>query len=187
MTAQMLEIKTGQPAPFKVPDSEGCLMEIGYPTDGLNVLVQFPDMSDIELECFNQPLVAYSYYETETTVPIAFWIFRFQREIFIETNFNARLALDNPDYLNVINDYLTLEDDNPRNRIAFFLLDRKIIKTMRVMGLHPEAVQLFHATLSKQLKGDYSTGDFILTMKQLEGILSAQELFNMGKVFKFEK
>jgi len=39
----MLELKTGQPAPFKVPDREGCLMEIGYPTGGLNVLVQYPD------------------------------------------------------------------------------------------------------------------------------------------------
>ncbi len=187
MKTKCIEVTAGQPAPFNVPDREGCMVEVGYPTPELNVLVQYPDLSEMELEIFQQPLVAYSYYETETLVPVAFWIFMFQSELLIETNFNARLALNNPDYLDAVNDYLTLVDNKPKNRVTFFILDRKIIKTMRMVSLHPEAVTLFHQTLNKQLKGDYSTGDYILTVKQLEGALSAQELFHMGKIFKFEK
>ena len=39
----------------------------------------------------------------------------------------------------------------------------------------------------KQLEMDYSHADYVLTMKQLEGALSSEEIFSMGKVFMCEK
>jgi len=86
---QVMTIQVGKPAPFRVPDREGCMVEIGYPINGLNVLVQYPNLNNAELKALQSPLVGYSYYESETVVPIAYWIFRFPRNMYVETTFNA--------------------------------------------------------------------------------------------------
>lgn len=86
-------IQVGKPAPFEVPDREGCMIEIGYPTNWLNVLVQYPNpLNKTELKALQSPLAGYPYYESETIVPIAYWIFRFPRNMYVETTFNACFA-----------------------------------------------------------------------------------------------
>lgn len=174
---QFMTIQVGKPAPFKVPDSEGCLIEIGYPTDGLNVLVQYPNLNKSELKAFKSPLVGYSYYESETIVPIAYWIFQFRNKIFIETTFNACFALDNPDYLAAIKHYIS----DLKNAVAFYILDGQMVKSVRVIGLHNEAIELFHNSLKKQLQNRYSKQDYMLTLKQMESVVSTEDIYNMGK------
>ncbi len=180
---QLVTVAVGEPAPFIVPDREGCMMEIGYPTPGMNILVQYPKLSPKELETLHSPLIGYSYYETETIVPIAYWIFKFPHGMFVETNFNACLGFKNKSYLSNIKEYLKTVS----NRLSFFFLDRNIVKGMRVIGLHPESIVLFHNTLKTQLAKKFSENDFIITMKQLENNLSSQELYDMGTVFTFSK
>lgn len=174
-------IHVGKPAPFNVPEREGCLIEIGYPTNGLNVLVQYPNLNRAELKALQSPLVGYSYYESETIVPIAYWIFQFPRDMYVETTFNACFALQRPEYLVEIMSYMSVV----KNGITFFVLDRQVVKAVRVIGLHNEAVQLFHNTLNKQLGQQYSNEDYMLTMKQMESAVSIEELYNMGRQFKF--
>ena len=181
----MTELKVGHPAPFNFPTREGCMMEIGYPVDGLNVMLQYPNLSEKELQVFNMPLEAYSYHETETIVPIAYWVFKFSQDLYVETTFDAKVAEYDSTYMGVVRDYMKVVDDRLSTRILFIILDRKIIKAIRVLGLHQEAVGIFHRTINQQLEMDYSHEDFILTVKQLEGALSSAEIFSMGKVFKF--
>lgn len=178
---QIMTIQVGKPAPFKVPDREGCLIEIGYPTNGLNVLIQYPNLNNTELKALQSPLVGYSYYESETIVPIAYWIFRFPRDMYVETTFNACFALEKPEYLDRIRSYMS----EVKNAVTFFVLDRQIVKAVRVIGLHNEAVQFFHNTLNKQLQQQYSNEDYMLTMKQMESAVSTEDLYMMGKLFKF--
>lgn len=181
----MIELKVGQVAPFPVPDRAGCLMEIGFPAKGLNVLAQYPHMTRKELQIFNEPMVAYSFYESETVIPIAYWVFRFSQDLFLEATFDAGLTLNNPDYHHALKNYQEASDEGVNNHIVFIILDHKVIKALRVMGLHPEAVQLFHQTIKKQLDQDYSHHDFVLTMKQLEGALTPEEMFSLGTKFLF--
>lgn len=176
------KVIVGKPAPFKVPNQEGCMLEINYPAYGMNVLVNYFNMSKMELKLLQSPLVGYSYYESETVIPIAYWIFKFPNGMLVETNFNACLGLENESYMQTINHFLS----DIRNGISFFFLDRQIVKGMRVIGLHPEAIQLFHKTLHKQLNKKYSKEDFIITMKQMENVLSSEELYKMGKEFNFK-
>lgn len=178
---QVMTIQVGKPAPFKVPDREGCLLEIGYPINGLNVLVQYPNLNKAELKALQSPLAGYSYYESETVVPIAYWIFRFPRNMYVETTFNACFALDKPEYLEAIMSYMR----ELKNTVTFFMLDGQTVKAVRVIGLHNEAIQLFHNTLNKQLGQQYSNEDYMLTMKQMESVVSTEELYEMGKKFKF--
>jgi hypothetical protein len=178
---QIMSIQVGKPAPFKVPDREGCMLEIGYPANGLNVLVQYPNLNKAELKAFQSPLVGYSYYESETIVPIAYWIFQFPNKLFIETTFNACFALNNPPYLTAIESYM----EDVKNGITFYFLDRNIVKGIRVIGIHTEAVLLFHKTINAQLEINFTPEDFMLTLKQMEAAVSTEELFHMGKVFSF--
>jgi hypothetical protein len=71
----------------------------------LKVLVQYPDLNRAELETLQSPPVGYSYYESKTIVPIACWIFRFPRDMFVETTFNACFALDKPEYMDTIGSF----------------------------------------------------------------------------------
>ncbi|WP_045222055.1 hypothetical protein [Desulfonatronum thioautotrophicum] len=175
-------VAVGKPAPFKVPDQEGCMLEIGYPTSGMNVMVQYPNLNKTELKSLQSPLFGYSYYESETIIPIAYWIFKFPNGMLVETNFNACLALDNKPYMENIEHFLS----DIHNGISFFFLDRQIVKGIRFIGLHPEAIQLFQKTLHKQLAKKFTKEDFIITIKQMENVLSSDDLYTMGKEFKFQ-
>lgn len=178
---QITSVVVGKPAPFKVPDREGCLLEIGYPTTGMNVLVQYPNLNMLELNAFKSKLAGYSYYESETIIPIAYWIFQFGNNTFIETTFNACFAVDKPEYMGAIQYFMS----EMRNAVTFFILDGQIVKSVRIIGLHIEAVELFHNTIKKQLLNTYSNNEYMLTLKQMECAVSTKDIYHMGRQFKF--
>ena len=57
------------------------------------------------------------------------------------------------------------------------------IRGMRVVGLNPEAVELFHGTIEKQLRIDYDRADY---QGSLGGLFThtRRELFEMGRKFQ---
>ena len=57
---------------------------------------------------------------------------------------------------------------------------------MRIVGLDPEAVKLFHQTISRQLETEYSQLDFDRYLSGLNEF-NVDELFSMGKVFDHRK
>ena len=54
---------------------------------------------------------------------------------------------------------------------------------MKLIELDPEAVELFHGTIRKQLDMDYNRIDFDRYLAGLHNY-DTQDLFRMGKVFK---
>ena len=118
----MTSLTIGQPAPFDVPAREGYMMEIGYPLPGLNVMCQYPNLYKKELEIFNMPLVAYSYQETGTVVPIAWRVFRFRHNLYVETTFDAKQTRYDEHYLATVREYLQPVDNMVKNRIFFLIL-----------------------------------------------------------------
>ena len=170
-------IRVGQPFPGVVPHREGAIMELWE--IGLVILIQYPGLRPRELEAFQKGFRTYSYLESQTPVPIAVWVFDFPNPHgAIDSTFNARFVEKN-----LIDEYLELDKDGVKDSLCFFLLDGKILRGMRMVGLHPEAVELFHGTIRKQLGMDYGRADY-------EGCLgglftrTTRELFEMGRKFE---
>lgn len=169
------KIEVGKPFPGPVMSQEGCIMELWK--QGLVVQMQMPGLQKNEIEAFKSELQSYSYFESDTPVPIAIWIWKFPSLTHLDTNFNAKLA--KPEY---IEDYLSLENGQVKNLLTFYLLDKQILKGIKIVGLEPTAIRLFHQTISKQLSLDYSQADYD---KYLQGLyrFTSKELFQMGKTF----
>lgn len=174
------KLEVGKLFPGPVPISEGVHMELWG--DSLTVLIQMPGLTRDELRAFKKGFKRYSYLESDTPVPIAVWMFDFQKPHGpVECNFNAR-AVVRPEF---IKSFLDMSE-GIKNAIQFYLLDGKILRGMKLLGLDLEAVKLFHATIEKQLEIDYSRADYDRYLSGLYAF-NADELFSMGKVFNHKK
>lgn len=167
-------IELDKPFPGPIPQ-EGISFELWErPT----VIAQYPNLRQSEIDIFNRGFKQYSYFESSTPVPIALWTFDFPKPLgMMEGNFNARVA--DPEQ---IENYLDTSE-GISNAIHFFLLDGPIVKGMKISGLNPEAVKLFHATIRKQLSMDYTEAEFVKYLRALFQF-SCDELFSMGKTFR---
>jgi len=166
--------------PGPVPDQEGVQIELWH--DKLTVLIQMPELDRDQLIAFNKGFEQYSYLESDTPIPVALWIFDFPDTLSsIEGNFNAKLARRK--WLDLYPD--AGDDDTIKKAIQFFLLDGQILRAMKLIELDPEAVELFHGTIRKQLDMDYNRIDFDRYLAGLHNY-DTQDLFRMGKVFKHE-
>ena len=140
-----------------------------------------PGLRREERRAFKKGLTRYSYLESTTPVPVAYWIFNFPNPHGpVECNFNSRIV--EPEY---IESYLDTSE-GIKNAVTFYLLDNRILRGMRLVGLDPEAVKLFHLTITKQLEREYSQQDYA---KYLAGLyeFDVNELFSMGKGFSLKK
>ena len=120
------------------------------------VVTQFPGLRQRELEAFHQGFKTYSYLESSTSVPITVWVFDFPKSHGqIDATFNARFV-----ERDLIDEYLDSGKTGVKNGLYFFLLDKEILRGMKLVGLDPEAVKLFHETIRKQLSMDYDRDDY---------------------------
>ena len=120
------------------------------------VVTQFPGLRQRELEAFHQGFKTYSYLESSTPVPIAVWVFDFpDPHGQIDSTFNARFV-----ERDLIDDYLDKGKTGVNNGLYFFLLDKEILRRMKLVALEPEAVELFHETIRKQIGMAYDTADY---------------------------
>ena len=145
------------------------------------VVTQFPGLRQRELEAFYQGFKTYSYLESSTPVPIAVWVFDFpDPHGQIDSTFNARFV-----ERDLIDEYLDSGKADVKNGLYFFLLDKEILRGMKLVALDLEAIELFHGTIRKQLNMDYDRADY-------EGCLgglfthTTRELFDMGRKFQRE-
>ena len=167
----------GKPFPGPVPHREGAIMELWEL--GLVVVIQYPGLTPDELSAFHEGLKQYSYLESPTRVPIAVWVFGFpDPHGKIDTSFNARVVKKD-----LIANFLDISKGGVKNALQFFLLDGQMLRAMRVVGLHSEAVELFHSTIRKQLAMDYDMSEFASC---LAGFFtrSKRELSEMGRKFQ---
>jgi len=169
----------GQPFPGAVPHREGPIMELWE--IGLVVLTQFPGLRQRELNAFYQGFKTYSYLESSTSVPIAVWVFDFlDPHGQIDSSFNARFVKRD-----LIDEYLDRGKVGVKNALYFFLLDGEILQGMKMVALDPEAVELFHGTIRKQMKMDYDRADYESCLGGLF-TYTTRELFEMGMKFERE-
>ncbi len=96
-----------------------------------------------------------------------------------EGDFNAKSARRK--WLDLYLD--AVDDDTIKKTIQFFLLDGPILRAMKLIELDPEALELFHGTIRKQLDMNYNRTDFDRYLAGLHNY-DTQDLFRMGKVFK---
>ena len=131
------------------------------------------------LALFHEGFKQYSYLESPTNIPIAVWVFDFpDPHGQIDTSFNAKVVDKE-----IIDNFLDTSKGGIKNALQFFLLDGQIIKGMKLISLHPDAMELFHGTIRKQLAMDYDMSDFTSC---LAGFFTrtTRELFEMGRRFR---
>jgi len=169
--------RVGEIFPGPVPIVEGITLELWG--GGLTCLIQFPQLARPERQMFKKSFQWYGYLESSTPVPIAIWIFDFPKPFGrIDCSFNARVV----DQAR-IDDYMEPENGQVKNAITFYLLDGPILKGMKIVGLKPDAVKLFHATVRKQLETEYTQDDFDLYLAAMYSY-STDDLFQMSTTFK---
>lgn len=156
--------------PIPYPYTAGCSIEIwsGSPA----VIMSYPDVTQGEIRAFNESFSEYSYYESDTPVPIALTVFRFPAPCGdIEVNYAA------PEV-----DRESLEEflDSSQTDAWFYLLDAGVLRAKQVVSLHPFFLASFKSTIRLQLKSNYNrqifAGSIILTQNRF----SVQEIFAMG-------
>ena len=174
--------EVNKPFPRKVHQEEGGKLHIDG--DGLLMyLMQFPNLKHGELEAFHRGFRPYGYLESGTTPPVAFWIWNWTPPLSrSDANFNAVIA----DKI-AIEEYLKEADGGGvKNRIIFFLLDRQILKGMKVIALDPESVLAFHSTIRKQLELNRPMSDFISALDAMY-YFTTDEMFAMSKKFQMQE
>jgi hypothetical protein len=172
--------EVGKPFPGPIPPQEGGVMEMWR--GGPVVTLQLPGLTPVEKKAFKASFREYGYLETSTPVPVAIWIFMFSKKLGeLDFSFNAR-----PVNREWIEEWMEPENGQVKNLIQFYLLDGPILKGIKAVGLEPEAIELFHATIRKQLSVHYPQSEFD---KYLQGAykFTTQELFQMGRKFTHER
>ena len=136
-----------------------------------------------DIKCFNKGFKDYCYTEIATPVPVPKFIFNYKHPLDkIEVSIDAKAV--HPQHMK---EFLSLEGGGVKNALFAFLLDGdNTIKALKVIGLHNEAISLFHKTLSKQLALNYTQEDFLNSVHQ-SNIETIEDTFSSGKIFKFKK
>ena len=141
-------------------------------------ICQFPGLRREEKRAFEKSFKRYSYFESDTVPPVACFVFDFPKPFgIIDTSFNACLV--EPE---LIEEYLDTTE-GVKNGVRFYVLDGEILKAMKLVGLDPEAVKLFHATIRKQLELNCSPGEYDAALAWTF-TKPTDELFKMGRIFK---
>jgi hypothetical protein len=168
-----------EPFPGPIPHREGAVMELWE--FGLAVVIESPKLRKSELKAFNRGFKSYSYLESPTQIPIAVWVFDFPNPHgAIDAVFNARVVPQD-----LMDAYLD-QTYGIKNQLTFFLLDRAIIRGIKLVALDPDAVKLFHKTLRKQLGMNYGNADYEACLGGLF-TRTTMELYEMGRVFQYGK
>ena len=82
--------------------------------------------------------------------------------------------------------YLDIDGNGIKNGLTFFLLDRNIIRGIKMVALNPKAVELFHDTIRKQLSIKYESSDYSASVGGLF-TRTTMELYQMGREFQYGK
>jgi hypothetical protein len=79
--------------------------------------------------------------------------------------------------------YLDIDDKGIKNSLTFFLLDRNIIRAIKMVALNPDVAMLFHDTIRKQLSMKCETSDYNASVGGLF-TRTTMELYAMGREFQ---
>ena len=165
----------GERFPGPIPHREGAIMELW--SDGLTVLIQMPNLRREEKRAFKKSFKRYYFLEPDTNPPLSIWIFDFPKPHGpIDPVFNARLV--DPDLI----EWFLNTDEGVKNMVLFYLLDGDKLAGIKTVGLSPDAIKLFHGTIRKQLKTDYTTADHDgalanVFMDDTEGLMRKGRMF----------
>ena len=178
MEEKTTTLEIGKPFFGPVPNQEGAVMELW--DIGMVVLIQIFGADEEKVAAFRSGFNQYTYLESETPIPVACWVFDFPEPHGpIDCVFDAKIVK-----APLMTDYLDMRE-GVKNAMYFFLVDGKILKAAKVVGLDPEAIELFHNTIRKQMITEYKSGDF---KRYLTGLFSysTRELASMGRTFTKE-
>jgi len=145
-----------------------------------NVVIKTPEISDELIEVFSKGFSKYSYYETKTKIPIALWIFKFQKPFeFIEVNFNAKLVPED-----TLRHEINIADEDQPNVWMTFLVHNGVLRKLIVSGLYFDAMKRYYNTIRKQMEMDYSNEEYTNIQNHIANKMTMFDTFKAGKKYK---
>ena len=175
----MTSFEVGKDFPVKIPNREGAFLEL-WPS-GLVCIINMPFLKREEKMAFKKTFKRYVYLETDTNPPIAVWVFDFPNPHGpIDTVFDARRVEKG-----LIEHYLDTSE-GVKNSITFFLVDGQTLAAQKLVGLSTEVIELFHDTIRKQIRLDYSDIEYEAALGEVY-TKTVKELMMMGRSFKHLK
>jgi hypothetical protein len=139
------------------------------------LLIQFEKPSAQEKAALKGGFKRYAYYEHNAgDVPLACWVFQYPAPVrFIDAPFHAGLYQDGR-----IEKLLA----GAANALTVYVLDGPKLAAMRYCGLQPATMQLFRATIVKQLSRPITRAHYDAAIEDLYRMSSA-EIFQRGSYF----
>ncbi len=168
----MYVIKVGSSYPGPVPPQDGLFFEVG-PEGDMNLLVQYVKPNQRERDALGRGFQSYSLYHDQDS--IVFWVFRYPTPVScVDAPFHAGLYQD---------DRIHKMLDTKANAITVCILDGEIVQSIRLVGLHPQAVESFYTLVREQIKAPITEAAYNAVIDRIYRRLSSKELYVRGMIF----
>lgn len=150
----MQSLKVGEPFPGPVPGSEGA--HLALTPAGLTMLAQCPGLKQAEINAFQIGGRQVCLLETgSVAVPVCVVIVDWPRPLGpMDMAFDARRVP-----AQVVADWLDTAE-GVKNALQVILLDGRVVRGLKLMGLNSALVEQMHAVIRRQLATVYSQADY---------------------------
>ena len=166
-------LEVGKPYTGPIPPQDGLVFEIG-PDGDMQLLIQFQNPSREEKEALLAGFRQYSLYTEQHPgkLLIACWVFKFSAPVsYMDAPFHAGLYQDGR-----VQKFL----DTEQNMLQVIFLDGEIVQGIRIVGLHPAAMEALKETVGKQSKIERSAYDACVDLLYQQ---TSRDIFNRGLQF----
>lgn len=171
------QYSVGSQFPGAVPTQQGPTLVLDS-AGGLVLMIQYPGASRREVDAFHAGLHSVGYLGITTQgVPLALWTYRWPAPMGImDAVFDARI--DDPRKIAARLD----ESEGLKNALLVHLLDRQTLIGNRLVGLAPELVRAFHATIREQLAIAYSRAEFNAALAGVYAAMSPKQMLERSQL-----
>lgn len=168
-----MEFRVGEPFPGEVDLTYGARLEIG-PLGTLNLCLQYKWPRLEEFNAIETGFTHYSYLETQDTVTLGTFVFKFASPIgHWDAPFHAARGSNN-----CIELFLAKEECP----LIVCQLEDEIVRDVWMTSLHPDAAAQFKATIRKQLTENALDSTYYPAVEKLQ-LASPKELYRRGQQF----
>ncbi len=169
----MYAIKVGSSYPGPVPPQDGLLFEIG-PGGDMNLLVQYRRPSQGERDALGRGFQSYSLYNDPDSSVLC-WVYRYPSPVsFMDAPFHAGLYQD---------DRILKMLESVANVLTVCVLDGELVQSIRLVGLHPKAIEAFFSRVRKQMEAPMTRAAYNAAIDRIYRRLSSKELYGRGMIF----
>lgn len=173
-----LLFEVGKPCPIPVGKQEGSRLEMQK--HGLALVMNYPELTVEERVAFDKGFSRYSFTTIQQWgVLLIFVIFKFAFPMrYVETNFDASLLP-----AETWDGFTGLWEGRTKNSMMTLLVDREIIKAIRMSGLRPDMLNSLKEAGAMQRSLKYTPLEYNDALKAVYSRFSMKQLYERGTTY----